>query len=157
MATLDKKHKSFIVRRLACFDTPTQVANAVKEEFNLDVSRAQVNYYNPTTAQGSSQLAEQWTNLFNETREQFRKDIKELAIANKAYRLKKLTKYADKLEGVKNFKAAAEMLEQAAKEVGEAYTNKNLHEHTGKGGGPIETKSNVHIYLPDNGRDSNGE
>jgi hypothetical protein len=28
------------------------------------------------------------------------------------------------------------------------------HEHTGKDGGPIETESNVHFYLPDNGRDS---
>lgn len=42
MASLNNEIKAFIVQALACFDTPSQVAKAVKQEFDLDVSRQQV-------------------------------------------------------------------------------------------------------------------
>lgn len=34
----------------------------------------------------------------------------------------------------------------------ERYKDRSAHELTGKDGGPIETATRVHIYLPDNGR-----
>ena len=46
---------------------------------------------------------------------------------------------ATKTEGMKNFALASQLIEQAAKEVGDAYTNKHKFEHSGPNGGAIET------------------
>jgi hypothetical protein len=40
-------------------------------------------------------------------------------------------------EGMKNLGMTAQLLEQAAKEVGDAYSNKQKVELTGKDGGPL--------------------
>ena len=48
---------------------------------------------------------------------------------------------ATKTEGMKNFSLTAQLIEQAAKEVGDAYTNKLKVESTGKDGGPIKTET----------------
>lgn len=42
MATLKNEVKSFIVQALACFDTPSQVVESVKNEFGVVVTRQQV-------------------------------------------------------------------------------------------------------------------
>jgi len=52
MATLTDAHKHFIVQALACWDSPTQVAEAVREEFGVDVPRGQVAQYDPTKVAG---------------------------------------------------------------------------------------------------------
>ena len=41
MAALNSEVKGFIVQALACFDTPSQVAAAVREEFGIEVTRQQ--------------------------------------------------------------------------------------------------------------------
>ena len=48
MAALSPEVKAFIVQALACFDTPTQIASQVKQEFGLDISIQQVSSYDPT-------------------------------------------------------------------------------------------------------------
>ncbi|MDR8258029.1 DUF2280 domain-containing protein, partial [Acinetobacter baumannii] len=48
MASLNKKQKLFIVRSLAVFNTPQETVSLVKEEFNIDVTRQQVETYDPT-------------------------------------------------------------------------------------------------------------
>jgi hypothetical protein len=50
MAALSPEVKAFIVQALACFDTPTQIASQVKQEFGLDISIQQVSSYDPTKA-----------------------------------------------------------------------------------------------------------
>jgi hypothetical protein len=148
MATLSNKHKTFIVIRLACYDSPTEVVEAFKEEFGVETDRVQVSYYNPLSAFGKEKLAQKWKDLFNETRERFKEEIQGIPIANQAYRLKKLQKNMEQLERMKNYKGANDTIEQAAKEVGGAYTNKL--EHTGKDGGPIQV-SEVEIVKNKNG------
>lgn len=48
MATLNDSVKQFIVQALACYDTPQQVSDTVKEEFGQEVPRQQVALYDPT-------------------------------------------------------------------------------------------------------------
>ena len=48
MARLKPEQKLFIVQRLACFDTPTMVAKAVREEYQVELSRQVVEGYDPT-------------------------------------------------------------------------------------------------------------
>lgn len=125
MATLTDGVKRYIVQALACFDTPTQVAEAVKEEFGLQVHRSQVAQYDPTKIAGSN-LATKWRVLFQDTRTRFREETAEIPIANRAYRLRTLGRMAEKAENMKNMALTAQLLEQAAKEVGDVYVNRRL-------------------------------
>ena len=52
MASLNRKQKYFIVRSLAVFNTPQETVLLVKEEFDLEVSRQQVETYDPTKRAG---------------------------------------------------------------------------------------------------------
>ncbi|HFV9209725.1 TPA: DUF2280 domain-containing protein [Enterobacter roggenkampii] len=138
MATLKGEVKAFIVQSLACFDTPSQVAELVKKEFGLSITRQQVESHDPTKANGRG-LAQKWVDMFNATRERFQNEISDIPIANKAYRLRVLDRMATRAEGMKNLALTAEIIEQAAKECGDAYTNKHKFEHSGPNGGAIQT------------------
>lgn len=138
MATLKGEVKAFIVQSLACFDTPSQVVELVKKEFSLSITRQQVESHDPTKANGRG-LAQKWVDMFNATRERFQNEISDIPIANKAYRLRVLDRMATRAEGMKNLALTAELIEQAAKECGDAYTNKHKFEHSGPNGGAIQT------------------
>ncbi|EBF9762322.1 DUF2280 domain-containing protein [Salmonella enterica subsp. enterica serovar Larochelle] len=138
MATLKGEVKAFIVQSLACFDTPSQVVELVKKEFGLSITRQQVESHDPTKANGRG-LAQKWVELFHETRKRFQTELSDIPIANKAYRLRVLDRMAMRAEGMKNLALTAEIIEQAAKECGDAYTNKHKFEHSGPNGGAIQT------------------
>lgn len=138
MATLKGEVKAFIVQSLACFDTPSQVVELVKKEFGLSITRQQVESHDPTKVNGRG-LAQKWVDMFNATRERFQNEISDIPIANKAYRLRVLDRMATRAEGMKNLALTAEIIEQAAKECGDAYTNKHKFEHSGPNGGAIQT------------------
>lgn len=65
-----------------------------------------------------------WVDLFNDLRDRFLNEISDIPIANKAYRLRVLQRMSTTAENMKNIGMTAQLLEQAAKEVGEAYSNK---------------------------------
>lgn len=140
MAVLNDVHKRFIVQCLACWDTPSQVSEDLREEFGLDVPRTQVAQYDPTKAAGK-QLGKKWCELFEETRKRFKSELAEIPIAEQAFRLRALNRIYQRHMAKGNTVAAAAILEQAAKEVGGAFTNKR--EHTGADGGPIEQRTVV--------------
>ncbi|AZP72785.1 hypothetical protein [Pseudomonas sp. 22 E 5] len=125
MAALKNEVKSFIVQALACFDTPSQVSQAVKQEFDIDVTRQQVEQHDPTKRAGSH-LAAKWQTLFNDTRKRFREQTAEIPIANRAYRLRALGRMAEKAETMKNMALATQIIEQAAKETGDVYVNRRV-------------------------------
>src|SRR5690606_13437474 len=135
MAKLSDEVKRFIVQALACYDTPQQVADAVKDEFGLEVPRSQVALYDPTKHAGRN-LSEKYRVLFNDTRKTFRKEVAEIPIADQAYRLRQLQRMSQEAMRRKNIVLAASLLEQAAKEAGGMFSNYRRLEHTGKGGGP---------------------
>lgn len=138
MAALPNEVKAFIVQSLACFETPTKIVELVKEEFNLVVTRQQISAYDPANAMAKS-LSAKWVDLFASTRERFQTEISDIPIANKAYRLRVLNRMMAAAEKMKNLSLTAQLMEQAAKEVGEAYTNKQKLEHSGPNGGVIQT------------------
>lgn len=140
MAALKPEVRAFIVQELACFDTPSQIVESVQKEFKVQVTRQQVASHDPTKVAGKG-LAQKWVDLFNRTRDRFLNEISDIPIANKAYRLRVLQRMSTTAEGMKNLGMTAQLLEQAAKEVGDAYTNKLKVESTGKDGGPIKTET----------------
>ncbi|WP_312057058.1 DUF2280 domain-containing protein [Acinetobacter courvalinii] len=133
MAALKEPVKIFIVQALACRDTPQEVADLVKQEFGLDVDRMQCASYDPTKVAGRN-LSKKYVELFEDTRSKFDEGLIDIPIANKHYRLKQ---YQKQLEKTKNVKLQLKILEQAAKDLGGQFTNRQ--EITGKGGGPLQT------------------
>ncbi|EQB3909993.1 MULTISPECIES: DUF2280 domain-containing protein [Citrobacter freundii complex] len=133
MAALKPDVKAFIIQSLACYDTPSQVVEAVQKEFGINITRQQAESHDPTKASGKT-LAKKWIELFNATRERFLNEISDIPIANKAYRLRVLQRMSINAENMKNIGMTAQLLEQAAKEVGEAYSNKQKVEHTSPDG-----------------------
>lgn len=146
MAALSPEVKAFIVKALACFDTPTQIAAQVKQEFSLSISIQQVSSYDPTKAIGKN-LGQKWVDLFNATRTRFQTEITDIPIANKAYRLRALDRMMTKAESMRNMALASSLIEQAAKEVGDAYTNRQKVEHTSPDGS-MTPKPTVIQLLP---------
>lgn len=131
MATLTEPVKLAIVQWLACYDTPTQVAQQVKEDFNLDVTRMQVSAYDPTKVSGRS-LSKKLSDLFYATRKAFLEDVATIPIAQQAYRLRVLQRNLERADTRGNAAMVSTLLEQAAKEVGGSFTNRR--ELTGKEG-----------------------
>jgi len=130
MATLKPEVKAFIVQALACYDSPSQVVDDVQKEFKLKITRQQVESHDPTKVSGKG-LAEKWVELFNSTRTRFQNEITDIPIANKAYRLRVLDRLATNAEKMKNIGMTIQIMEQAAKEVGDAYSNRSKIEHSG--------------------------
>ncbi|MCV7483149.1 DUF2280 domain-containing protein, partial [Acinetobacter baumannii] len=141
MAALKEPVKIFIVQALACRDTPQEVVEQVKQEFGVDISRSQCECYDPTKYSGRN-LSKKFVELFELTREKFDKGLIDIPIANKYYRLKQ---YQRQLEKTRNVKTALKILEQAAKDIGGQFTNRQ--EITGKDGGPVQTV-NSEIPVP---------
>lgn len=131
MAALSTEVKAFIVQSLACYETPAKVIELVKENFNVTVTRQQVSAYDPANAMAKS-LSKKWVDLFNATRDRFKNEISDIPIANRAYRLRVLDRMAASAEKMKNLGMTAQLLEQAAKEVGDVYTNRQKLEHSGQ-------------------------
>ena len=137
MAKLPAEIKAFIVQALACFEPPSKVVEMVKVEFGITITRQRVSAYEPSNAMAKS-LSHKWVDLFNTTREKFQEETADIAISHKAYRLRVLDRMASSAERVNNYGMTAQLLEQAAKEVGGAYTNRVKVEKTGKDGGTIK-------------------
>lgn len=133
MATLNNKVKAYIVQGLATYMTPSEVVEAVKQEFDLEVTRQQVSSYEPGKA-AAINLSQKWKDLFKQFRDDFNNDIQAIPIANKAYRLNMLDRMARDAEKSKNRPLAASLLEQAAKDVGEVFTNKQKVDNTSSDG-----------------------
>jgi hypothetical protein len=123
MAALNDDVKVYIVTALACFDTPKTVIEDVKEIFGLTLTSQQVDAYNPKSRNGE-RLSKKFKDLFAQTRAEFLEDAKRVPIANASVRLRKLQRLVDKAESRGNAKMVAELLEQAAKETGGAFTNR---------------------------------
>lgn len=68
---------------------PQQVVEAVKQEYKIEITRQQVALYDPTKVAGRN-LSKKLKDLFTRTCKDFRANIEDIAIANKAFRLKEL-------------------------------------------------------------------
>jgi len=118
MPTLTDEIKTFIVKGLACFDTPSEVAEAVKATFDVVVTRQHVHTYGPAC---SEPPAMRWRALHAATRQAFLDDAAEIGVANRNVRLRMLDRMAHRAEARHYLDLAAALLEQAAKECGGMY------------------------------------
>lgn len=110
MAALKEPVKIFIVQSLACFETPQQVADAVKQRFGIEIERQQCENYDPTKYAGRN-LSKKLRDLFERTRKDFKENIENIPIANKAFHFKELQQMYG--EYSKNKVMKAKVLKQA--------------------------------------------
>jgi hypothetical protein len=145
--------KAFVVQALASFDTPSQIVNAVKQEYGIQTTPQAVQAYDPTKYAGRN-VAPKWRAMFDKARKAFIEDSSSIPIAHRSTRLRALQRMAAKAEAKGNFPLAAALNKQAAEEMGNAYTNKR--EITGKDGKdlPVAAPAVAIFALPDNGRDA---
>lgn len=137
MARLKKHEKSFIVRSLAQFMEPSQVVEAVKENFKIDVSRQQVEYYDPTKA-ASADLAQEFIDLFNEARKEYiAQPLHNIIGANDIVQLQILSDLLVSKKG--NVVMSIKLIDQIQKIMKGHYEKKI--EITGKDGAPLQTTS----------------
>lgn len=122
--------KLVIVQALACYDTPTEVSALVKEEFDIDIPRQNIMAYNHGK-HAAKDLSKKWVTIFEQTRKEFLKDTASIPIAQQSYRLRELDKLHKKTIRSGNTVLAAQLLEQASKEVGGVFTNKQKVDHSG--------------------------
>jgi hypothetical protein len=118
MPTLTDEIKTFIVKGLACYDTPSQVALHVEEIFGVAMSRQQVHRYDPACAQPP---APRWRALHAATRRAFLDHLAEIGIVHRTMRLRMLDRMAHRAEERQQLRVAALLLEQAAMECGGMY------------------------------------
>jgi hypothetical protein len=140
MAALKKEVKLFIVRSLARFNTPTETAELVNQDYGVQVTKQQCEKYDPTKRAGENLSAELKAE-FEIARKQFLDTPQNIPIANLSVRLQRLENQYQK-HG-KNRVAALSILKQAAEDVGGKYTNKT--ELTGAGGGPLQSENVTYV------------
>lgn len=135
MAALKEPVKMFIVQSLACFETPQQVVEAVKQEYKIEITRQQVALYDPTKVSGRN-LSKKLKDLFEKTRKDFRENVEDIAIANKAFRLRELQKMYE--DSGRNKRARQNLLKQAFQETDGRVTKQEI---SGPNGEAIQTEN----------------
>jgi hypothetical protein len=131
---LTVEQQTAVVQRLAMFDTPTQVVEFVKEEFGVELTRQSVQHYDPTVGEKPS---ERWCKIFEATRKAFLESQADIPIAQRSFRLRRLQRMAEAAEKRGAWVVAAQLCEQAAKEVGDVYTNRSKVAITDPNGEPF--------------------
>lgn len=139
MAALKEPVKIFIVQSLACFETPQQVADAVEKIYKIKIDRKQCHSYDPSKYAGRN-LSKKLKDLFDKTREDFRKNIFDIPIANQAFRLKEIQRMYE--DAGKNKVSKQNLLKLAYQET-DARTTKQ--EITGPDGGAIQNENTTYV------------
>ena len=121
MAELSEEHKLEIVSMLACWRDPQVIIDHFRAEHQLELTHKQVGSYDPT--RGYYEAGDKWRDIFDAKRKQYVEEVASVPISQQGYRLNLLNEMAR--EAIKDGKIAlaAQLLEQAAKEVGGVLTN----------------------------------
>lgn len=139
MSVLTEEAKTFVVQQLACFETPSDVVKAVKEEFGVEITRQAVEAYDPNKRAGAG-LSDAWRQIFAATRETFLSDTAAIGVSHKVVRLRTLSRLIETAERRGNAVLVASLLEQVAKECGDAFTNRRQVDSNLTGSLEVATK-----------------
>lgn len=124
---LSDEVKTYIVQALACFDSPSVVAAAVKKDFGLDVSRQLVESHDPNKKAASGLRP---SGALCSRRP-----------ARRSLRTRGHHRHQPPRSSAVALQRMADKMEQAAKEVGDSYTNRRAI--TGPDGGPVEVRNGL--------------
>lgn len=141
---LTEEQKVWLVQEFAVFaGTPTEIAEEFTKRFGRELDRRHCQQYDVSNPINHKRLSKKLIDAFELTRTRFLETTTDIAIANKAWRLKELMAHYRTAKNKGNLKKATEILEQAAKEAGDSYTNRR--ELTGAGGGAIAMETSEKV------------
>lgn len=121
MADLTEHQKFEIVEALAGFQSPSAIIAHFRSVHGLDLTHKQVGRYDPTRPYYEG--GDRWRAIFDARRKACLEDVSAIPSAHKAYRLNMLQEGIDAARAAKNWVLMAQLLKQAAEEVGGALTN----------------------------------
>jgi hypothetical protein len=130
---LPERVKREIVQRLAEWETPTEVARAIKAAHKIDLTQSlqRIQYYDPTKSAGRA-LAADLRALFHETRAKSLENLESIRIFHKAHQLRALDRQLVKAESNAGASVTAiAIIEAAAKISGTLAPAKQEHKHEG--------------------------
>lgn len=119
MRRLTPAIKRRIVEHLACYCTHSEVAELIANEFGITLTPRHVRAYDPMSFQFAG--SEHWTEFHKKVRANCDKELGEIAISHRAYRLRQLQQIHDRARSAEDYALAVKILEQAAKEMGNCF------------------------------------
>lgn len=136
--------KRRIVVELASFRSTMEVRDILKREYEIEARPNDLCRYDATKDYfvGGAALAE----LFNDMRRRFIRDVSDIAIASMGYRLRRLERMSETLERIGQYKLAAALLEQAAKELGGYHVRLRPGPEGEVRMSPAESRSRMYAY-----------
>jgi hypothetical protein len=133
MTKLNDAQKAFVVERLASHYQPTGIAREVRARYGITVSAAAIEFYDPTRFSGE-ECPKRWADLFHATRNSFNKEKADIPAANRLVRVRWRGDMAIAAMEQGQYKPANDILDSIAKECGDAFSNRQKHEHSGPNG-----------------------
>lgn len=121
MKRLTEVIKRRIFELLACYHSHAEVTDLIHQEFDVSLTSRHVRSYDPMCFQFAGGV--KWRDYHAGARKRFLEDVAAIPIANRAFRLRRLGQMHEKAFVRGNYALAADMLERAAKEMGNAYVN----------------------------------
>jgi len=121
------KHR--IVQLFAQFHKVNEVRDVITEEFGLTLSNESLRHYDPMSPKCA--MSVRLRELYREARERHLNDISSIGVAHQVHRLRVLDRMVHKAENKEQFSLAAQLLKQAAEEMGGVLTNERTVRHTG--------------------------
>ena len=118
MASLTNVQKRYLVQRLATYDSPSEAADALFDEFGVRIERQQANNYDASKPHARKGMARALVALFDATRKAFVAEVESIPIALKAYRLRRLHENDTHARKSRNLPLSNATLKQAAQEMG---------------------------------------
>lgn len=129
---LSKDAQLYIVGALARYERNEDIIEKVKLIYETEINSSAVSYYNPVyQAKQGKTLKAELQEHFNKCRKEFLEAVQTVPSSSQVFRLQQLDEMAQVAKDKKNYKLAASLYEQAAKEMGGFYTDKIKHELSG--------------------------
>jgi hypothetical protein len=140
---LTEQQRIYVVRRLAAYDKPRAIARDLAREFGVSVSHQLVESYHPGRVAGR-RLAPRWKKLFAQARAAYMKSAAETGAMHKAVRVSWREGIAHDAWDAGQFKAASDVLDAIAKDIGDAFDNRKKPEHFGARAAPAPATINLY-------------
>ena len=119
MRRLSDAVKRRIVEHLACYQTHAEVVKLIADEVAVTLTSRHVRAYDPMSFQFAG--SHRWLDYHQTVRDRCVQKIGEIAIAHRAYRMRRLQSIFDDAYERGDCRQAIKTLEQAAKEMGDWY------------------------------------
>lgn len=127
---MEEKHRAWLVVRWACYGRTSEILAEFAVEFGFQVPSNRARNYDlsgiRTKDEAKKRGVAKWFDLFAQSRAEFEASIGDIPIASAAYRIKKLDEMFEQALEKRNFRSAAALLEQAAKETGGMFSNRRI-------------------------------